>query len=387
MRAAAESAARDGWAVSAVDLFGDVDTRRCALSWHPLPPAADFSELIQGLPPGPVVATGGVEQWHEGLERLRPIRRVLVPECREFETLRDPAFLQRTAARVDLAFPSWAPAGASGPPAGWLVKATRSSGGVGVLTSVGSPAGDAYFQERVAGRPFGAAFLADSHQTQLLGVTRSFTCARGTRPFLYAGSAGPVRCPPKLRARLLRLADALRDQVDLRGLFGVDLQIDASSATTWLLEVNPRITASMELLEPPAGPSLVSRHVAACGEPGATGQTWAEGRSNAAEPHGQAALCPRDVVGLKRIVWSRRPFQWNPLWIQATAGSPAVWLSDIPQPGTWIGSGEPVVTIRTTGPTLADCRRAAGEVTERLRVLMRRSHAGGGWTHSAGEAG
>jgi predicted ATP-grasp superfamily ATP-dependent carboligase len=59
-----------------------------------------------------------------------------------------------------------------------------------------------------------------------------------------------VHLPDEVRCEIERLGILLVDRFNLRGLFGVDVIVDADKRI-WILEVNPRYTASMELLEHP----------------------------------------------------------------------------------------------------------------------------------------
>lgn len=359
VRSAAESAEQDGWEVSAIDLFGDVDTRRSARRWHRLTPTRDFSLLLGRLPPGPLILTGGMEQWYERLDGIRHERPVLAPATETIARLREPAFLQSLAHASGLHFPRFRPAGSAEVPRGWLAKSRRSTAGLSVSTSLAGPPSDAdYFQQRVAGRPFGAAFLATDSGSELLGVARSMTRSMGRYPFLYAGSLGPVRIAAECRRTLERLGETIRQQLSMRGLFGVDLLADRSGERLWLLEINPRITASMELFETPHGPSLITRHAASYGfviaaRRAATTQT--------------AAFAAELPVRLKRIVWSREAFRWNPEWQQAAvSGIAPVVLRDIPQPDSAIACGQPVVSLCASGWSIRECLRAAKEVERRL---------------------
>ena len=78
----------------------------------------------------------------------------------------------------------------------------------------------------------------------------------------YAGSLGPLPLDPRRHASLTRIGEVLAREFDLRGLFGVDFIDDG--AEPWPIEVNPRYTASIEVLERALSFSAVGWHVAAC---------------------------------------------------------------------------------------------------------------------------
>ncbi len=83
----------------------------------------------------------------------------------------------------------------------------------------------------------------------LIGIVRQLVGERwlGSRNFQYAGSVGPWPVSDGTRATLARIGNVLAEEFDLIGLFGVDFILDDEEV--WTLEVNPRYTASVEIVE------------------------------------------------------------------------------------------------------------------------------------------
>lgn len=299
--------------------------------------------------------TGGVEDWYEALDAIRSERDVCVPAAETLRTVREPAFLQEIAHRCGFDFPAWMEPGEREVPEGWLIKSRRLSGGLGVRRgTLARPAPHDYFQTPAAGRPCGAAFLANGVGAQLIGVTRSMTRAVGPRPFLYGGSAGPLRIGAETRERLHRLGETIRSQVGIRGLFGVDLLCPANGEEISLLEINPRYTAGMELLESGRDRSLVTAHVEAFQKPAALLLV-------PPQRGGSTACC------VKRVVWTRQPLRWNRLWqLRIAEAFPGVTLHDVPEPGAAVGSGQPLVSLKTEGERMDECLRRARRVERQL---------------------
>jgi predicted ATP-grasp superfamily ATP-dependent carboligase len=107
----------------------------------------------------------------------------------------------------------------------------------------------------------------------------------------------------------------------------------------WPIEVNPRFSASMELLERGAGVPLFALHAGACA-----------GRL----PQRPLPL-PDRILG-KAVVFARRA---------VTPAATRRWLldddlADIPHPGEPIGRGRPICTVFATGGDAAACLRALG---------------------------
>jgi predicted ATP-grasp superfamily ATP-dependent carboligase len=171
-------------------------------------------------------------------------------------------------------------------------------------------------------------------------------------PFAYCGSMGPVEIPAAATGRLRIAADALTAAAGLRGLFGVDFLLDGR--TPWIVEINPRYTASVEILEDALRAPLLRWHEAAC----VTG----------ALPPAIAFHTSR--VSAKWIVYADRTlhieadvFDAPPPFLPADE-LPSV--ADIPCAGTVIPAGQPLCTLLARGESTADC---AARLAERFAAL------------------
>jgi len=131
------------------------------------------------------------------------------------------------------------------------------------------------------------------------------------------------------------MAEAVAGEYGLVGLNGIDFI--ARAGVPWPLEVNPRYSGSMELLERSAGISLFTLHRDAC-----------LGRLPAA-PARQA----RGIWG-KAIVFARR---------DVTTGDTRRWLrdpaiADVPHRSERILRGRPICTVFAHRPSVEACLRA-----------------------------
>ena len=109
------------------------------------------------------------------------------------------------------------------------------------------PAGT-FLQERIDGVPCSVAAIGDGKDAVVLGLSEQLVGQRafGVRGYRWCGNLVPPRVPVPLdqpQAICSRLAAAF----GLRGLFGVDFIWDGERA--WAVEVNPRPTASLEVIE------------------------------------------------------------------------------------------------------------------------------------------
>ncbi len=231
-------------------------------------------------------------------------------------------------------------------PDAWLLKPLRSGGGRHVRPwrrGRRVPV-SCYAQRYVDGVPGSVLFVAAAGQTVPLGVTRQLVGdpAFGATGFRYCGS---VLCPAAAdesdawREPAAALACSAVSAFDLVGVGGVDFI--ARDGVVHPIEVNPRWTSSMELVERVWGHSLFAAHADAC----------VHGALPPVQPGG-FVTSPARACG-KAIVFARRDVR---------LGDTRVWLdadvADIPHPWTQVSAGEPVCTVFAEGTDATSCRAA-----------------------------
>jgi hypothetical protein len=256
--------------------------------------------------------------------------------------VRDPLALARVLPRLGIHTPA---VRASAPPAGdptrWLLKPRRSGGGHGIVRwTRGMPVPrSSIVQERIRGAAGSIIFVADGKQAFPLALTRQLVGdpAFGAVGFAYCGSIlEPDQ--PYLLANAIILAGLVTREFELRGVCGIDFI--ARGSVPYAIEVNPRPTASMELVERATGCSVWLAHVAGCTRLLETSLL----------PDPRAAT----IVEGKAVLYARRP---------VVLGDTTRWLADddvrdVPGPGERIARGSPICTIFARGRTSALCYAA-----------------------------
>jgi predicted ATP-grasp superfamily ATP-dependent carboligase len=146
------------------------------------------------------------------------------------------------------------------------------------------------------------------------------------------------------------------------GLFGVDFILNGDEV--WLIEVNPRYTASVEIVERCTGVRAIVEHVAAC----VGGRILAESESPSAKNelgaafHGKAILFARQDV----VISSK----FADYCIEESMCFPWPTLADVSPAGTPIEAGRPVLTMFAEGPSASDVEaRLRARVAELERML------------------
>lgn len=350
-RALAESAAGAGYRVSAVDAFGDVDLRAVADVVHlrrdagtPFsPPAA--AAAARGIAAELVAYTSSFENDPRAVAALARGRTLLGNPPAVLEQVRNPLALMRALRARGFATPATR---ASAPPSGtdggrWLLKPRRSGGGHGTLPwrrGRRVPRG-AYLQERIDGVPGSLVFAADGRRALPLGLSRQLVGERafGAHGFRYCGSLLASSAAPlferqeELLERAAALAAAVTEAFGLLGLNGVDFI--ARAGVPLPLEVNPRWSASMELVQRATGTSLFGIHAAAC-----AGRLPPAPRRSGARVHGKAIVFARREIVVPGGRWA------------------GTRIADVPHRGERIRRGHPVCTVLADADDGAGCLRA-----------------------------
>jgi len=361
-RGFAEAAARAGYEVVAVDGFGDLDLRACATEVHVARVDGRFSAraaaaAVRDVSCEAAVYEAGFENHPSAVRALAANRVLWGNPPAVLARARDPRRVARVVGDAGLPSPRVRLTRPPGGRGGWLVKPLRSGGGDGVAVwRRGAPVPrGSYLQERIVGVTGSIVFAADGRRAVALGLSRILAgeAAFGAEGFRYCGNIlGPAGDPQfpadeRLLDRATVLAECVTRAFGLVGVNGVDFV--ARRGRPYAIEVNPRYTAAMELVERAYGISLFEVHARAC-QQGLPAFDLAAARRRAP-----------DAVG-KAIVYARRP---------TALGDTRSWLSDadvrdISPPGTRFAPREPICTIFARGRDAAACFTALAGRAARL---------------------
>ncbi|HEU5119035.1 MAG TPA: ATP-grasp domain-containing protein [Isosphaeraceae bacterium] len=364
VRSLAWSALRAGFQPIGLDLFGDQDllavgpAQRIVARDYPL----GLEKLAASYPDAiPCVYSGAMENHPrlvDALSRQRPLWGICGNALR---AARDPVRVATVLREAGLPAPQvrFEPAGV--PRDGtWIQKPLASAGGrrIEVWASGSTRFGEpSYFQQRLVGDTLAAVYLARVGQAELLGVTRQ-VLGRGGSEFAYQGSCGPVALAPKIRQQFEKIGSVFASELGLAGLFGVDTVLHEGEP--WVVEINPRYSASVEVLELSQGRAFLREHALAFG---------------AVEDLETARAVKQDrpaVVG-KMIVDASGRFQVGDVKIPASLD---LWkapeVADVPQPGTEFRVGEPVLTVFETGSSVEECLAGLQRRAEDWRQRIQR---------------
>lgn len=373
-RMLAQSAARAGLRVAALDVFGDRDTRAAAELWFDIgagPLSIDYARLVAALEraarlPGMIgwIGGSGLEPFVAQLCRARGLPRFIGNPVEASAAVREPQRFFALLDALEIPHPAVAftrPADGATEAHGWLVKHADGCGGTHIepataLSDSHLPA-QAYFQRLSGGRPLSALFVAARGNARVIGFAEQLTCKMGNLPFVHAGSLGPLGpadLPPSVEARVRAAIAALCARTGLTGIHSCDFLLDGDAFE--LLEINPRPSSTMTLYET-ASPEVWSHGLLAC-------HIEACRHSRLPVP---AAPAPIAWRAGQQVLFAPRPFVVSQSFSDACLRDPR--CRDVPQPGTWIEANQPVCTLLVRAASMDAVRHALA--AQRTLVLQR----------------
>ena len=364
-RAAAESAARAGYAVTAFDAYGDLD-HHPAVHVVSLPrdlnvrfSVSAAARASRDVRCDAVVYLSSFENHRRAVQTLAADRALWGNPPDVLQRVRNPVLLVSALERLGFAVPLVTTAPTSS--GRWLLKPRRSGGGHRVRAwndSSAVPSARYYLQERIDGTPGSIVFVAAGGRFVPLGISRQLVgdAAFGADGYRYCGNILTARGDEfdVVVDGAFALAEAVAEAFQLVGVNGIDFIV--RDGVPYPIEVNPRWSASMELVERAYDISVFAMHAAACAAGTLPEFDLRVARQNAA-------------VWGKAIVFTRE---------RVTAPDARVWLEDkdvrdVPHPGEPIATRQPFCTVLAKAGDTARCYEAlvvrAGDVYRQLRPI------------------
>jgi predicted ATP-grasp superfamily ATP-dependent carboligase len=197
--------------------------------------------------------------------------------------------------------------------------------------------------------------VADGRRAVLLGVTEQLVGQRafGVSGYRYCGNLLGPRLPRDEVLAMVREARALVNHLaaafELRGLNGVDFVW--REGRCWTIEVNPRPSASLELMDSAYNVRVFEAHVRSFA--GELPNFDLEKALTTAPAMGKAILfTTQDVLAPNTDGWFERG------------------IRDVPHSGEPIGKGHPVCTMLVSSTSPAACLRALRDKAAKVRWVM-----------------
>ncbi|NLI91658.1 MAG: ATP-grasp domain-containing protein [Peptococcaceae bacterium] len=383
VRALIESAVASGYTVTGLDFYGDADacwrgkTMSITQDFGLKPTVKNLLDVAKTIPCYAFIYTSGPENTPSELdfwERQGSLKGNGVLTLNE---VRNPWRLKECLENIGAKMPVFCSANQwdySDDGKKWLIKPLNRGGGHGIkelpvsiekakalISDLPQPRQN-IVEEYIAGIPGSVTFLANGKEAWLLGTSRQLITRGGAgQHFLYSGNIVPLDLNGTISSRIfmkkiLMSVTQLTKVFGLKGINTLDFIVNAEGV--WILELNPRWSASVELIERVLGQRLFPYHLTACEGVDMT-QTIQRLRAQpkrAALVYDHMTKCNRipNFRG-KQIVFSR-----NSNLITNYDGRKLRYLylqgvRDLPRTGTLIEKGQPLCTVLAAGKSDQDC--------------------------------
>jgi predicted ATP-grasp superfamily ATP-dependent carboligase len=346
-RMLAQSAKRAGLVPIVIDLFGDRDTRELALAAQvvdvlaPSALTAAVDALAAHFEISQAVYGSGLESHPASLDFLHSRLPVLGNSPATSRSLHDKRAFFALLDSLGIAHPEvrFEPPGSA---ADWLLKPYRGEGGAGIVFYDGTVyEEEIYWQRYHKGRAMSVLFLADRRSAQSIGFNRQCTMAAAGHPFAFSGIINHAVLPDAAKRQLHGWLQALTPAYALVGLNSLDFIWDGRQA--WVLEINPRPSASLALYDSSFEFGLLALHLAAC-----------RGKMPPFKFHS----IPHSAYQILHAP--------NACCVPANMDWPD-WAMDRPQNGSLIRAGHPICSIMARANT---SRRTMALLRARRRIIF-----------------
>jgi uncharacterized protein len=365
-RAIAESAVKSGHDVFTIDYFGDSDQKQIVENYSLLRDfnlpfrAENLIEASSRFDFDSLVYISNFENYPDLIEKLPGWVKISGNTPETLRRVRNWQLLREFMTDNNIPFPETLLPGEEEKVSGhkgWLLKPTNSGGGSRIKPWEGERLlENQIIQRYVEGIHASASFLSNGQEGVLIGLSAQLIGLNelGATGFTWCGNILPL---PLAKPAYLHVVKRLENYISLlsahfklKGACGIDFIINGENPEMpepYIVEVNPRYTASMELVEEAYGLNIYSLHNLAV-----------------EERLTDFSIAEQDNITFygKGIVFARRDIE-----IKNTEDWRQRGIRDIPFKGDIILEGHPVCTIMVKGKTHKECLLDLFNKTEELR--------------------
>jgi uncharacterized protein len=358
-RALAQSARRAGYIPLVADCFGDEDTRALAGDTRTLCGALrrgfrvseltdaleEMAQSVQGDVIGLILGPGFEDSADvvAGLQMRFPL---LGCTAESIAKAKDPAVFFKLLSDLGIVHPQTSLTPPEDP-TGWLSKRVGGCGGRHIrrLTKTPSAHSGRYFQQEIHAETVSALAIVGRAGTAF-GFSRSWCAPFHREPFRFGGSMSAEALDEDLEARLVDTCLALTEPLGLIGLVSFDFLVTADEA--YLVEVNPRPGASLDVMDDMSG-TLFTAHVAAC-----RGEDFIDLLSQSWRPSPRASAyvyADQGPLDVGELGWPE-------------------WVSDRPAAGSKLAAGAPIATVHAEADTASQALEICQQRISKLKAVL-----------------
>ncbi len=366
-RAIAESAVKSGNDVFTIDYFGDSDQKQIVENYSLLRDfnlpfrAENLIEVSSRFDFDSLVYISNFENFPDLLDKLPQHVKIIGNSAQTLRKVRDWDVLRDFLTANNIPFPETLLPGEEEKVIGWkgwLLKPTNSGGGSRIKQWEGERLkANQIIQRYIKGVPASASFIADGLNSVVIGLSAQLIGLNelGAEGFTWCGNILPIPLSKPaynfLLKKIEKYISLLSAHFKLKGACGIDFIIGGEwpeRPEPYIVEVNPRYTASMELVEEAYGLNVYSLHV--MGDEGKL-PAFSIAEQNDKSFYGKGIVFARSDIEIKNTDgWSQRG------------------IRDIPFKGDNIIEGHPVCTIMVKSKTYKECLLNLFNNTDELRL-------------------
>lgn len=261
----AQAAHRENYPVWVIDSYADKDTLAIADRYLQLTNFQQCSEQtvvnallqVSNLLPCTLILGTGVERFYPILASL-PSHIHFVGNCLEtLENVCQPVRWFALLAKLKIAFPDTQQHAVPS----YLFKASQSWGGHHIQCYPNNVNQPGYYQRRIEGISASVLFIADGQKFHRLSVNQQYCRNPSLGDFTLASIDNSLALSLQQLTAVDTVLDKLTQSLVLKGFNALDFIITADSSL-FVLELNPRPSASMALLDDSL--PLIDLHLQAC---------------------------------------------------------------------------------------------------------------------------
>lgn len=202
-------------------------------------------------------------------------------------------------------------------------------------------------QEYIRGRDYSCSVLSTGRKAKAVSVQGQLIGSPSSGrncDFAYCGNYFPSGLDSQNENKIKEISEQLSTELNLKGSIGFDFIVD-DSESLWLMEVNPRIQGTLEMLEIAGDISITEQHVRAITQD-------------------YIGEIPSFSPTVKMIVYSRK------------IGS-VPDLSSVPDTfdksptGVFVNRGDPICTVIKSSNSIVDCYQKICETAFRIQRAVR----------------
>ncbi len=328
----AQLASQAGYRVWLADCFCDQDALNIAERWQKLQPIqqlteqqilATFSTLSQGencL----LVYGSGIELHYPILGKLPANIKLIGNTATTVDTIQTPIKFFSLLNQLNLAYPDTQFEQTYD--SDWLTKSPSGFGGTHIQYAKQQSDGH-YYQRYIVGTSGSGLFLANGKQAKLLSINQHYLHSSDGSPFRLGSITSPWLIATQHRQQLALAINKLTCATGLSGINSIDFIISKQNQFL-ILEINPRISASAELLDSTA--CLFEHHITS---------------SSSSGVFPEATISQATSPSILSYIYAEHT---------VTIPSDIIWplaCHDLPNKGVTIQKDDPIYTLRLRAET------------------------------------